>query len=599
MTSKSLFLLSNGSGDLYPNNTLTNFTNRLPAVLEIPENEKGEIAVESVGFSCLFRNIKIPDDDTYPSFMITNCVTTNDFTNYDICNSLDIQDFCHNFLDFKFEDNEDGKNCFWYFGRFSDKYYTEEDLSTYFNAINREYRTDIKFIDGALQFGRDEFQKWYWVLVHPTMMETFEFEANTYLNYKYDTKLDYVSDGKITAQKLLGKLVNYKGHMYFAYRIGMFDEFLTANNRDIAQRSFPKVVKIVAESIQPQIFNNSFSHDLVVFCPDFNKKEEYYFQEFETKQYVPLLNSSISEFQIKLCDEDNNQLQLLPGVSTIVKLNISKMSKNKRSFNVRLTSIKNKDFRDNTNYNFRVKLPNVLSLDKDWRVALTAISHPNVFKTFLPHKNNRGLLVRQVEGNTIMKQAPKIYSDDVYTMESIVYELKEFFTKHNFGSVTLSPDNKLSIKFKKSGSFIVSNNVLRVFGYNEKINLQDNATEIFIDRNNNTLIVTGELGFEEYELKFGAPINIDCLKPNYIIAYTNFVESSIIGGVYSKILRVIPLTSKEKGFVLTDFKHNEYLELQNTEISEIEIMLRAHDGEYVNFATQEDVIINLEFTNAS
>ena len=49
----TLFLLSNRSSDTYPNNTLTKFTNKLPAPIDLESNTKYEVAVESIGFSCL------------------------------------------------------------------------------------------------------------------------------------------------------------------------------------------------------------------------------------------------------------------------------------------------------------------------------------------------------------------------------------------------------------------------------------------------------------------------------------------------------------------------------------------------------------------
>jgi hypothetical protein len=39
------------------------------------------------------------------------------------------------------------------------------------------------------------------------------------------------------------------------------------------------------------------------------------------------------------------------------------------------------------------------------------------------------------------------------------------------------------------------------------------------------------------------------------------------------------------------------LDLQNTEINEIEIELRSHDGEYIYFGNDQNVILNLEFSN--
>ena len=136
-------------------------------------------------------------------------------------------------------------------------------------------------------------------------------------------------------------------------------------------------------------------------------------------------------------------------------------------------------------------------------------------------------------------------------------------------------------------------------GCDYPLNLNDNATKIVVNSRNPILrLDKNEDGTENYILQFNLPINLDALQPNYMIDYTNFIESSIIGGIYSKILRVIPVSNQEKGYIISDFKHKEFIALQNTEISEIEIVLRSHDGEYVYFGTNEDLILNLEFSTS-
>ena len=46
-----------------------------------------------------------------------------------------------------------------------------------------------------------------------------------------------------------------------------------------------------------------------------------------------------------------------------------------------------------------------------------------------------------------------------------------------------------------------------------------------------------------------------------------------------------------------EFKNKHFIELLNTQISEIEIYLRTQDGELIEFAGDKDVIVNLEFSN--
>ena len=625
---KSVFLMSNGSKEYY-NNTLTNFANKLPTVIENNDNEKYEIAVESIGLSCLFRNIKIPDEKEYPSFILSNCPKSTDFDRGNLCiqGEPSIDPICEIPLTYKFQSNEDGSECRWVSGRFLEKYYSDIEIQEYFTYFNKTYNLKITYENNVLTFGRGENRPPYWVLIHPTMMETFGFESAVYLKYRYNTKFNFESvfspgdtiykvieeDDMTMAilwkKKLAHRLVNYFGHIYFAYLVNSENTFPKSTKTDITKRNYPTVVKIVSNNVEPQIFNNSFSNDLVVFCPDFKKHEDYHFHEFESKQYIPMLNTTITDFTVKLTDEYNQQLQLLPGIPTIIKLVIKSMEEKKKSFNIRLTSVKTEQFQKNTNYNFKVKLPNILSLDKTWRVSLTSISHPNDYRTFLPDTNDRTMLFRKYDGNVTSTHF-HTFAEDLYTIDRLLNELRTFLEVFGGELILISP-NKVRLKFSKPGTFWVSNNVLQVLGYNEWINLEDNATKIEIHARSQILKVQTKDGEtkdseseddlivtkEEYILDFHNPINLEFLKPNYVFVYANFVESSIIGGKYSKILRVFPLQNKDKGFVITEFKHNEYLELQNTDISEMEIEIRSHDGQYINFATNEDIILNLEFTN--
>ena len=83
----------------------------------------------------------------------------------------------------------------------------------------------------------------------------------------------------------------------------------------------------------------------------------------------------------------------------------------------------------------------------------------------------------------------------------------------------------------------------------------------------------------------------------YMCMYANFISPTIIASEYHKILRIIPIREAKTGFVITEFKHKDFYELQNTEIKEIFIELRAHDGELINFKSKQNIILNILFSN--
>ena len=151
---------------------------------------------------------------------------------------------------------------------------------------------------------------------------------------------------------------------------------------------------------------------------------------------------------------------------------------------------------------------------------------------------------------------------------------------------------------RAQGELIISNYILQLLGYNGFIDhdSQHPITRIVVDGLHNSIRIQSITDTEDhYILEFKTDMDLDILRPDYVIAYSNIVSSSIIGGAYSKILRIIPIYKTEEDYVIKEFRHKEFIELQNTEIVEIEIELRSHDGSLVNFATKKDVILNLEF----
>jgi hypothetical protein len=605
MSEKTFFVISNGSNDVYQDNTLTNFKNKLPEILELPENENWVAAVESVGFSCDFKNVYLPDNKIHPSFMISNCNKNIPENLANPCEDIYEQEKCGD-ISFNFTDNEDGENCVWKKFRFEDKIYTAEEISDFFYKAQFEIdgpRFSFNEKTGVLSAGTFT-GSFMWFIVHPSMVKTFgiptkplkiggEFwtrdKNNRYVLMKPNEYggISYVSLN-------IPFTTYYKNEKYFAYYINMDKQdgiFLTSDPSNVftsVEKRHPRLVRIICDNIKPQIFNSSYSQDLIVFCPDFEKIERYYFHEFENKQYVSIANSVLSDFEINIVDEENSKLQLLSGVPSIIKLSIKKMEE--ESFNVRLTSTKNRQYRSNKNSSFKVKLPNTLYLDRDWTVCLTYINHPNIFTTFHENENTRKILFKQAGVESHFKLV--LSSTIVFDKDSIIKELNQFFNKMNVGSASYTNDKRVKLTFNHKGVMVISNFVLKVIGYNEYIDNTALGTRISIDPANSNISTTHD---NKYVLEFKSNINLDVLKPDYMIAYSNIVSSTIIGGAYNKILRIIPIYKSEDDYVIKEFHHKEYIELQNTEISEIEIELRAHDGTLVNFGNKKDVILNLEF----
>jgi len=93
------------------------------------------------------------------------------------------------------------------------------------------------------------------------------------------------------------------------------------------------------------------------------------------------------------------------------------------------------------------------------------------------------------------------------------------------------------------------------------------------------------------------PINMEYFTPSYVMMYSNIVEPTIIGGNYSNILKIFPVITSEDEYVIHQFKHREFHSLLNNEVKNINLQFRTHSGDYIYFASDNYVIVDLIFSN--
>jgi hypothetical protein len=65
-----IYLQSNGSTNIFTNNSLTSFSNKLPTIFETNKNENIVVSVESIGFATNFRNIYLPNGEKTLSIIV-------------------------------------------------------------------------------------------------------------------------------------------------------------------------------------------------------------------------------------------------------------------------------------------------------------------------------------------------------------------------------------------------------------------------------------------------------------------------------------------------------------------------------------------------
>jgi len=648
METKSVFAISNGSQTYFPKNTLTNFRNKFPN--DIITNENYELSVESIGFSKNFKQIHLPDDG-FPSFFISKSdiisyVKTPNTEKKELKNQrikilqtelddLSLDEFKTNKNDIIEVDydnlklrkkrstntqvnNNDFKTFPFYF-RDGEKY-SKSSLKEYFQKVKKITGVNVNYIDtedkivfniptpkNTLESPTTTFDS-YFVVMHDTFASSFVVNDYCFVTIPYDefywqpmpenntvhrTNRD---DGEITLKiKLDMTDVYYRNEKYKAAHIQSYRHTLICEN--VAKINFPNLVKLKCGNIKSQIMNNSYSNDLVVFCPDFEKKDNFFYHEFDSLQFIPLSNIILRDIELSLCDENNRFLQLEAGTPTIVKLSLQKMDVTKDSFNVRLTSSPSVQNPNNTSSSFKVILPTTLNLDRKWRVALTAISHPNEFNTFLKEEDSRSMAITWKNNDSdknvnVRKLVLREYYDNA---GDIVNEINNFLKLSNMGFAK-TEEEKLTFTFDRNCILVIGNYLLRILGftYMDDISHYKKYTVFPIRFNSTKDYIKSE---EKIEFCFQDVISLNLLDAKYICMYANFISPTILAGEYHKLLRIIPIRESKTGYVISEFKHKDFYELQNTEIKEIEIELRAHDGELINFKSKQNIILNLLFSN--
>ena len=642
MDNTSLFLISNGSHNFFIKNSLTNFKNKLPKDINI--NNEYEIAVKSIGFSKSFKQIHTPEDDN-PSFFISKSEQIS-YVNTPVNQRKELkakrikilQEELNNIAiymndNINIKNEEDNK--YLRLRRRRNVNYDEftdmktfpfyfKDNETYTKNKLKDYFQTITTISGVNAFYNDAEDKAtfnllgidnstensYFVVMHETFLSSFSVNDHVFFTLPYeqfywepmpDNSEVYSTDrhnSQITIKVNLDFTeVYYKDEKYFAAHIQSYKHSLVCEN--VEKVIFPSLVKLKCSNINPQIMNNSYSQDLVVFCPDFDKKDKFFYHEFDSLQYIPLSNTILKDIGISLCDERNRLLQLASGTPTILKLSLKKMESKKQSFNLRITSSPNEQHEDNSSSSFKVTLPETLNLSRDWKVALTSISHPNEFNTFLKDQDSRSMLItwRENEQDVNLVRHKLVLKENYTTTSSIVNDINNFFVEKKIGFVKTEED-VLSIFFERNCILVIGNYLLRILGFTFIEDLTNyRKYTVFPIRFNSIKSYIKNHNDENIIFCFQDQISLNLLDAKYMCMYANFISPTIIASEYHKILRIIPIREAKTGFVITEFKHKDYYELQNTEIKEIFIELRAHDGELINFKSKQNIILNLLFSN--
>ena len=591
---KTVYCISNGSPDIFPDNTLTSFGNKFPFLYDYGEashNYKLQVAVDSIGFSLNFNQRFLPDPMNNPCIILEYLTDrTTESKGFTLKNNvIEPTTFPNtdNFLDLK---NRNKSSIYCY--RF------------------------IHFENSTLDINNVSL-----------LMSKLE----DILNVKCDTELNTVTyklfykEVHIYFNRLLFPFIKVGGNFTDIYNINgdNYELFLCKLNQPVTidfngvfSLNLPKIIKVRCKNIRDQIFNNTREKDLLVFCPQIDhrleQKKKYFFHEFETRTYCTLENTILDQISFELVNEYNEQLHLDTGVPSLLKLDIIAMEKSKKSFNVRIAS----GLQDRSK--FTIKLPQTLHFNEHWRVSLSSINLPNTFNTFNIEDDFLTIYYRYdprgdhwgYEGafESSAKLEFKI-PNKIYTKKELFDLLNSFLVKNelnrNIGEIKEEKSvgqNTTTVKLtlKAHGWLDFPAQFVELFGKcKQNTFLKINNYVGFFNGHSLSEDLRSNPHITPFVYEFEGPANIDFFQPSYIMLYSDIIQPITVSGVYMNIMKIFPTSPLKIPYVIKEFKKVDYLSLNNYEIKEMSFQLRNHAGELISFDkdNHNPVILNLHFTN--
>lgn len=634
MNSKfSAYILSNGCRDFYPDNTLSKFAVKFPFSLDlsINGNEKWAISLNSIGLSSKFESKYLRYNSDPLMIQITNFLEkehcyhlevqrknceemlfeyNNDIIKlynkcyfgseiFSNCNVVEIRDFFRHWglSNLNFGSNYESNNPKEPFGGI-------HQFSYFYNSL--ENNEDLNILienlkDGDLIVTKKSNSKYEItpnraiekiIFIRTDLADRLTITQNFKpVDQNFRERPKRLFNSVISARNLNNNIVNTGSHNYKLFVFNIEYKSLTLEFKKFMNGylAIPNLIKIKCQNIRSQVFNNTYSQDIELVKPEFNEKGEHYFHEFETPLFIPLLNTNLNSLKFQLTDEYDEQLSLSTGLPTILSATFMKMPSDYKCFNIRLTPTT--DSVENNSSKFKTVLPNTFTFNEKWSVGLKDITFPNQFKN-LPSDDNDIVIIKLTnELKVIQNERHKI------PIPNIKANLQEFLNYLNLKMTAVnaftfeldSNTNTVSIKSKTNANISISKNLAQFLGFLPLIVDSDLAMNYW-----KYTIKANEVK------KADLPVNLVLFRPAFLMVYLDFIELTLISGVYTNIVKIVPVKMINNDDVecqTLEFKTIEFRKLGKMVVSEINTEIRDPSGKLVQF-NNDKLGLHLFFTNS-
>ena len=627
MDHHSIYFSSTAQGDIFPNNTRSNFENSLNDLDHIKE-ENLEVAIRSITFDNSIESVKIarhrsPDLISFEKINLSNNLDLLNFRNHDtkinfVSNKNEKIKYNQNrqYIICFHGDNPKLLDTFWFeneMARFTSiniiffpkKKKKKKKKSTYIMRniylnpqILRTHQDFVSLMNNCLSnfvftslptskvkinqnkiFVTDLDNKTVLLgrqflrLLEVTKEDISSVTSIRELAKKNDIDSEKQTYANFKFKEIINSILNQTDYVFYQLKMGQ-------NKGCCLKLSKKEVYALRTNYLQTTNFRNS-QFDKIVSIFSVSSLDNNVVQiNFSNPIYFKTNKSLLSHTQFKLIDTDTNQEpKFLLGSPTYIHAMTRPLSSYHNVKNVYLDSscpISKEMFQSNTNMSFKIKLAETFLLEGDWSICLKKLIIPasmnNVYKDYC-------IMKIRLENNiyTDIHIESGYYPTITDLLEQIQHQMDVNLIPVNFNI----HNGKVIITHSSKGELSFTSSLANILGF-----IQSADTQLYQIHLESSPTIQAQ--FDP---------NLDFLLPKNIIVTTDVVESSIFAAQHVKILRLISnnhKTSKNSPLLEFEFIHDEWVKLDIKSFETIQINILDVTGKIVESSSDLPSFLELQ-----
>ena len=630
MDHHSIYFSSTAQGDIFPNNTRSNFENSLNNLDHI-KDENLEVAIRSITFDNSIESVKIVTSVRSPDLI--------SFEKINLSKSLDLMNFRNhdtkiNFVTKKDESVKYNQNrhyivCFYGANpKLLDSFWIQNE-ETKFTSINIIFfpKKRKKRKKKSAYIMRNIYLNSQTLKTHQDFISLMNNCLSNFLFTTLPTSKVKIKDNALFGTNFEEKTVLLGTQFFRLLEIKKEDISSVTDIRQLARIyafdckkqeyknfEFKEVINSILDKANFQFYqikndhnkgcclklskqgvyaletnivkNNNFRNSLfdkITNIFSVSSLEENIVQiNFKNPIFFKTNKSLLSQAQFKIIDTDTEkEPKFLLGAPTYIHAMISPLKSTHHVKNLYLDSscsISKEMFQSNSNMSFRIKLAETFLLEGDWSICLK--------KLIIPASMNN---IYEDYCTINLRQNNNLYTNDIHIQRgyysTITHLLEQIQHQADINSIPIQfhiSNGKVILTHNAlKGEFSVSASLANILGFIQSADTQPH--QIQLERSNTI------------QAKF-IP-NLDFLLPKNIIVTSDVVESSIFAAQHVKILRLISnnhKTSSNSPLLEFEFIHDEWVKLDIKSFETIQINILDVTGKIVESSSDLPSFLELQ-----